>query len=66
MGVSGGPDSMALCALTAQWKTNGLNTTHGTGGFIDGLSAIIVDHRLRAESEEEANTVSRRVSEMGT
>ncbi|KAF3441931.1 hypothetical protein FNV43_RR15846 [Rhamnella rubrinervis] len=65
MGVSGGPDSMALCALTAQWKTNGLNAAHGSGEFIDGLLAIIVDHRLRAESEEEANTVSLRVSEMG-
>lgn len=57
---------MALCVLTAQWKANGLKTTHGSGGFIDGLLAIIVDHGLRAESEEEANTVSRRVSKMGT
>lgn len=65
LGVSGGPDSMALCILTADWKTNGLNTDGQSCGFIDGLLAIIVDHALRAESKDEANIVSRRVSDMG-
>ena len=65
LGVSGGPDSMALCALTAAWKIADLNAT-GTGsdGIIDGLLAIIVNHGLRAESKHEANIVHRRVSEM--
>lgn len=57
---------MALCVLTAHWKTNGLSVNHDCDAFIDGLLAIIVDHSLRAESKEEANIVSRRVSRMGT
>ena len=66
LGVSGGPDSMALCVLTAGWKTAGADAvTPENGGFIDGLLAIIVDHGLRAESKEEANIVSHRVSKMG-
>jgi tRNA(Ile)-lysidine synthase TilS/MesJ len=66
LGVSGGPDSMALCVLTAGWKTTGVNSV-GTdsSGFIDGLLAIIIDHGLRAESKEEANVVRNRVSDMG-
>lgn len=57
---------MALCVLTAGWKTAGVNAgSTESGGFIDGLLAIIVDHGLRAESKEEADIVSRRVSEMG-
>ncbi|KAG6723443.1 hypothetical protein I3842_03G207500 [Carya illinoinensis] len=65
LGVSGGPDSMALCVLTADWKTNALNAAEDSSGFIDGLLAIIVDHGLRAESKEEANFVCNRVSQMG-
>ncbi|XP_016203705.1 uncharacterized protein LOC107644380 [Arachis ipaensis] len=66
LGVSGGPDSMALCVLTAGWKTAGANAVNtDSGGFIDGLLAIIVDHGLRAESKEEANIVCCRVSKMG-
>lgn len=65
LGVSGGPDSMALCVLTASWKTNGLNAAGESSGFIDGILAIIVDHGLRAESKDEANIVSNWVSQMG-
>ncbi|KAF5945740.1 hypothetical protein HYC85_015968 [Camellia sinensis] len=66
LGVSGGPDSMALCVLAASWKTNGTNATEGqSSSFIDGLLAIIVDHGLRSESKDEANTVSHRVLDMG-
>ncbi|KAH7572574.1 hypothetical protein ACOSP7_015376 [Xanthoceras sorbifolium] len=65
LGVSGGPDSMALCVLTANWKTEGQNVVGDDGGFIDGLLAIIVDHGLREESQEEAKMVSSRVSDMG-
>ncbi|KAJ1377454.1 tRN, partial [Sesbania bispinosa] len=66
LGVSGGPDSMALCVLTAGWKTAGVNAVSTeSDGFIDGLLAIIVDHGLRAESKEEANIVCSRVSKMG-
>lgn len=57
---------MALCVLTALWKTNGLNMNRDSDGFVNGLLAIIIDHGLRAESKEEANIVSRRVSTMGT
>ena len=66
LGVSGGPDSMALCVLTANWKINGLDVSRDSDGFIDGILAIVVDHSLRAESKEEADMVSHRVSRIGT
>lgn len=57
---------MALCVLTAGWKKAGHNTVGDGGGeCIDGLLAIIVDHGLREESQEEATMVSSRVSCMG-
>ena len=67
MGVSGGADSMALCVLMAHWKKTYYANTVATdsSGFIDGLLAIIVDHGFRPESKEEAETVSRWVSDMG-
>ncbi|KAJ0234666.1 tRNA(Ile)-2-lysyl-cytidine synthase [Hirschfeldia incana] len=65
LGVSGGPDSMALCVLTAKWKTEGLSGVNKTDGFIDGLVAVIVDHGLRQESKDEAELVCSRVSDMG-
>ena len=64
LGVSGGPDSMALCVLTAGWKTNGISNGE-SGDFVDGLLAIVVDHGLRSESKDEANIVYNRVSQMG-
>ncbi|XP_009102497.1 uncharacterized protein LOC103828623 isoform X1 [Brassica rapa] len=65
LGVSGGPDSMALCVLTAKWKTEGLSGVSKTDGFIDGLVAVVVDHGLRQESRDEAELVCSRVSDMG-
>ncbi|KAI7754108.1 hypothetical protein M8C21_014731 [Ambrosia artemisiifolia] len=66
VGVSGGPDSMALCLLAANWKTSGLNAASGANnGFVDGLLAITVDHGLRAESKSEAEMVQNRVLKMG-
>ncbi|KAJ8749840.1 hypothetical protein K2173_013243 [Erythroxylum novogranatense] len=65
LGVSGGPDSMALCYLTASWKKGSSDTVSTSDDSIDGLLAIIVDHGLRAESKDEAGIVSGRVSKMG-
>lgn len=49
--LSGGPDSMALCALVAEWS----------GGRIP-VHAITVDHALRPESAAEARQVGQWVS----
>jgi tRNA(Ile)-lysidine synthase len=49
VGVSGGPDSMALALLADAWA-------RGRGGRI---TALIVDHGLRAESAGEAAMVAR-------
>ncbi len=49
VGVSGGPDSLALALLAANWA-------RGRGGWVTGL---IVDHGLRAESAREAAAVAR-------
>ncbi len=44
VGVSGGPDSMALISLLNCWKNN-----------VDGkITALIVNHNIREESKEEA------------
>ncbi len=48
VGVSGGPDSMALVKLLCEWAE------HSEGPEIH---ALIVDHGLRSESMEEAETV---------
>ncbi|KAC9599081.1 hypothetical protein R6Q59_013314 [Mikania micrantha] len=66
VGVSGGPDSMALCLLAANWKTCGLDVASRVDNdFVDGLLAIIVDHGLRVESKNEAEVVQHRVLKMG-
>ncbi|KAJ1690857.1 hypothetical protein LUZ63_015012 [Rhynchospora breviuscula] len=65
MGVSGGPDSMAMCVLTAGWKSDGLVRRDDVSGYVDGLLGIVVDHRLRPESSDEAMLVRDRVHKMG-
>lgn len=60
MGVTGGPDSMALCLLASNWKS------YGQDDVVDGLLAIIVDHGLRAESKYEAEMVQCRALSIGT
>lgn len=58
---------MALCFLTAGWKTDGANANaigKSDDGFINGILGVIVDHGLREESNEEAHIVSSRVTEM--
>jgi len=49
VGVSGGPDSLALTLLLAEWA-------HSRGGRLDALT---VDHQLRPESAAEASQVGR-------
>lgn len=64
--VSGGPDSIALCVLTLDWKSGNSNAANkGRNKTIDGLLAIVVDHGLRTESAEEADLVRGRVLDMG-
>lgn len=66
LAVSGGPDSVALCVLTARWKTGSQNAAAcERTKLIDGLLAVVVDHGLRAESTEEANLVRNRIVDMG-
>lgn len=49
LGLSGGPDSMALCWLLSQWAV------HNNG---PAIHALTVDHGLRAEAADEARQVS--------
>lgn len=65
LGVSGGPDSIALCVLASGWKANGMVGADDRSGWIDGILGIVVDHGLRAESGEEAKQVCVWVSKMG-
>ncbi|XP_062218803.1 uncharacterized protein LOC133918768 isoform X2 [Phragmites australis] len=73
VGVSGGPDSMALCVLAAAWKKAAEGGSGRKSGeevsiasrFVDGLLGVVVDHGLRPESAEEAQLVRDRVRGMG-
>jgi tRNA(Ile)-lysidine synthase len=53
--VSGGPDSVALLALLAEWAIGGS----------PGLHAVTVDHGLRPQASEEALGVGRLCAELG-
>ncbi|URE22002.1 PP-loop family [Musa troglodytarum] len=65
LGVADGPDSVALCVLTAGWKLDGSVAKNESSGFVDGLLGIVVDRRLRAEGTEQAILVRDRVNKMG-
>lgn len=69
VGVSGGPDSMALCVLAAAWKKEAERNYEEESAvdsrFVNGLLGVVVDHGLRAESSEEAQLVRERVHSMG-
>ncbi len=54
LGLSGGPDSMALCYLLSRWLLRYQKTTT--------LHALIVDHGLRPESAKEARQVKKSVT----
>ena len=55
VGVSGGPDSMSLCALSHEWA-------RARGGR---AVALVVDHRLRPESGDEARRVCGWLDKLG-
>ncbi len=55
VGVSGGPDSMALCVLADDWA-------QARGGRV---LALVVDHRLRPESGDEARRVGGWLDDLG-
>ncbi len=55
LGVSGGPDSMALALLLQGWVARRAGR----------LLALVVDHRLRPESGEEAALVVERLAALG-
>lgn len=55
VGVSGGPDSMALCVLAGDWA-------QARGGRV---LALVVDHRLRPESGDEARRVGGWLDDLG-
>jgi tRNA(Ile)-lysidine synthase TilS/MesJ len=69
VGVSGGPDSMALCVLAAVWKKDAKRKSDEEASivsrFVDGLLGVVVDHVLRPESSVEAQLVRDRVRGMG-
>jgi tRNA(Ile)-lysidine synthase len=55
VGVSGGPDSMALALLLHDW----LEARRGS------LLAVVIDHRLRSDSTTEAALVVARLADLG-
>lgn len=58
LAVSGGPDSMALMVLAAEWRARGKLAA-------PSLSVATVDHGLRPESRSEAELVGRAAERLG-
>ncbi len=58
LAVSGGPDSMALLELVAEWRGR-------RDGPLPRVHAATIDHGLRAQSREEAETVAAQASRLG-
>lgn len=57
LAVSGGPDSLALLFLVAEWKARGGTTAQ--------VSVVTIDHALRPEAAAEAAFVSERSARLG-
>lgn len=64
LGVSGGADSMALCILAKEWKCRRGNEGRKIG-FFEGILGVVVDHKVRPESTDEAHLVSARLETIG-
>ena len=58
LAVSGGPDSLALLALVAEWRDR-------MGRFTPAISVATVDHQLRARSDIEAQAVAEIAAQFG-
>ncbi|CAD6907349.1 unnamed protein product [Tilletia laevis] len=57
LSISGGVDSMALAYLVSRWRDEHTPSTK--------IAAIVVDHRLRNESAEEAQLTAERLQALG-
>ncbi|KAI3436825.1 hypothetical protein D9Q98_006235 [Chlorella vulgaris] len=55
--LSGGPDSMALASMTLRWQ--------GVVKSEQAPLALIVDHKMRPESTEEAQAVAEQAAQLG-
>src|SRR5271167_4637686 len=58
LAVSGGPDSMALMVLAAEWRVRATSE-------VPTLSVATVDHGLRRESRSEADLVRNEAARLG-
>jgi tRNA(Ile)-lysidine synthase len=58
LAVSGGPDSMALLVLAAEWQARRTSR-------LPAISVATVDHKLRAQSGAEAEFVGREAARLG-
>ncbi|KAL4796045.1 PP-loop family-domain-containing protein [Aspergillus venezuelensis] len=67
LAVSGGADSMALAYLCRQWEIQiQKDASNGADANADiSVTAFVVDHKSRAESTQEANTVAGYLRDLG-
>lgn len=55
---------MALCILAKEWKCRS-GSEGKKNGFFEGILGVVVDHKLRPESTDEAHLVSTRLEKIG-